>query len=226
MNTNRKIAVLVGIFFIIGTVSGILSALITGPIFETTNFLMKISQDGSQVVLGAFFVLSMGLALVMVPVMMYPIFKKYDEILALGSVVFRGVLETVTYIAMVISWLLLILLSQEYVKAGASEVSYFQTLGTILMKANDQIIPVQEIVFSLGALMFYYLFWVSKLIPRWLSGWGLIGAGIYLIAGLITLFGYELDVLLAPLAVQEMILALWLIIKGFNPTEVPAGANV
>jgi len=220
MNTNRKTATIVGVLFIIGTVAGILSVVVTGPILNDLDYLIKVSANENQIVLGALFVLIMGLALAMVPVMMFPIFKKYNEALALGSVVFRGVLEAVIYIAMVISWLLLLTVSQEYVKAGAPDASHFQTLGTLLLQASDQINPILEIVFSLGALMIYYLFYQSKLIPRWLSVWGLIGGILYLAAGLFAMFSVDLGILLAPLALQEMVLAVWLIVKGFNPSPI------
>jgi hypothetical protein len=162
----------------------------------------------------------MGFALAMVPVMLFPIFKKHNEALALGAVVFRGALEAVLYIAMVISLLLLLTLSQEYVKAGAPDVSYFQTLGTLLLESVDWISQILSIVFSLGALMIYYIFYQSKLIPRWLSVWGLIGAIIYLAEPLLAMFGSELEILFAPLAVQEMVLAVWLIVKGFNSSAI------
>ncbi|GAJ16344.1 unnamed protein product, partial [marine sediment metagenome] len=93
----------------------------------------------NKIIIGALFVLVMGFALAMVPVMMFPIFKKHNEALALGYVVFRGALETVTYIASVICWLFLLILSQEYVKAGAPDASHFQTLGALLLKGNDSI---------------------------------------------------------------------------------------
>ncbi len=63
--------------------------------------------------MGALLVLIMGFVLAMVPVMMFPILRKYNEALALGAIVFRGVLEAVTYIAIVISWLLLLTLSRD-----------------------------------------------------------------------------------------------------------------
>ena len=124
---------------------------------------------------------------------------------------------------MVIGWLTLLILSQEYGKAGAPAVSWFQTLGTLLLKGNDSINAILEIVFPLGALMFYYLFYQSKLIPRWLSGWGLIGAILYLAAGLYNLFGPELAILLLPLGLQEMVMAVWLIVKGFTPSAIASG---
>ena len=79
----------------------------------------------------------MGLALALVPIVLFPLLKKYNEVLAMGYVVFRGALETALYIGMTIGWLMLIVLSQEYVKAGAPAASYFQTLGTLLLAGNE-----------------------------------------------------------------------------------------
>ena len=220
MNTNRKTAIIVGVLFIIGTVGLALSVVLVGSILDDPDYLIEFSANENRIIIGTFLVLISGFALAMVPVMMFPIFKKYNEALALGSVVFRGALEAVIYIAMIISWLLLLTVSQEYVKAGAPDASHFQTLGTLLLKANDQINPILEIVFSLGALMIYYLFYQSKLIPRWLSVWGLIGAILYLAAGLFAMFSVDFGILLAPLALQEMVLAVWLIVKGFNPSAI------
>jgi len=68
----------------------------------------------------------MGLALAMVPVMLFPIFKKYNEVLALGYVVFRGALEAVTDIAIVITWLFLVTLSREYTAAELQMLPVFK----------------------------------------------------------------------------------------------------
>ena len=222
MKTYRKTSIIVGVLFIIGTVSGILSAVFTGSILAAPDYLTQVAANEMQMVTGAFFILLMGLSLAMVPVMMYPLFKKQNEALALGAVVFRGPLEAATYILMVVSWLLLIVVSQE--SANAADASSFQALGAVLLQANNMINPVLEIVFSLGALMFYTLFYQTRLIPRWLSGWGIVGAIVYLAGGVLALFGTNLEFLLALLGVQEMVMALWLIIKGFNPSTLTAEA--
>jgi hypothetical protein len=167
----------------------------------------------------------MGLALAMVPVMMFPILKKHNEALALGYVVYRGALETITTIAMVIGWLFLTVLSQQYI-AGATDASYFQTLGTLLLNGNDSISTISQIVFPLGALIFYFLLYQSKLIPRWISGWGLIAAILWLATTFLDLFGTisawsTVQVVLAlPIGLQEMVMAVWLIVKGFNPSAI------
>jgi hypothetical protein len=220
MNTDRKIARMVGALFIVGTLAGILSVLFTGPVLGAADYLVEVSANESRIIFGALFVLIMGFALAMVPVLLFPIFKKHSEALALGAVVFRGALETAAYIAIAIGWLLVLELSREYVNAGAPAASHFQTLGTFLMDAVDRTSQILAIVFSLGALMIYALFHRSKLIPRWLSVWGLIGATLYLAAPLAGMFGSDLGLLMAPLALQEMVLAVWLIAKGFSPTEI------
>lgn len=224
--THRKTAILVGVLYIVGTVAGILSLVFTGPILEGPDFLAQVSTRPNQIILGALFVLTMGLALAMVAVLMFPILKRHNEALAIGYVVFRGALEAAMYLVLVIGWLALPLLSQEYIKAAAAEASYFQSLGDFVLAAHDQIGHVLTIVFILGALMFYFVLYQSKLVPRWLSGWGLLAAIPYFVAGLFALFGLlspmstSQVVLDLPMALQEMVLAVWLIVKGFNSSSV------
>jgi hypothetical protein len=81
--------------------------------------------------------------------------------------------------------------------------------------------------------MYYYVFYQSKLIPRWLSGWGLIGAVLMILACVLTVVDGQpfsisgmLMLLAAPIAVQEMVLAVWLIVKGFNPTVIASEPHV
>ena len=231
LRANRKTAIMVGVLYIIGTVAGILSLVFTGPILESPDYLLQVSINPNQIVIGALFVLTMGLALAMVPVMMFPILKSYNGALAVGYLVFRGALEAVTYLVFVIGWLSLPLISQEFIKAGATEASFFQSLGDLVLEAHAQISHVLAIVFILGALMFYYLLYQSKLVPRWLSGWGLLAAIPYFVSGVLGLFtlpgplGTIPMVLVLPMALQEMVLAVWLIARGFNSSPVNFGSS-
>ena len=87
---------------------------------------------------------------------------------------------------------------------------------------------VGVIPFALGALMFSVLLYQSRLVPRWLSAWGLVGAVLYVVPALGSMFGLSLGFLMAPLALQEMVLAAWLIAKGFSPSAIAvasAGAH-
>jgi hypothetical protein len=226
MKTNNKVARIVGVLYIIGTIAGILSVAFAGSLLEMPDYLTQIASKENQFVVGALCVLTMGLALAMVPVMMFPILKKQNEQLALGYVIFRGALEAITGIAVVISWLVLMIVSREYGKPGVPDISYIQMLGTIILEASHKIGMIMTIIFSLGALMFYYLLFQSKLIPRWISGWGLIAAIPYLAAGVLGMFaivesGSTAESLLEiPLAIQEMLMALWLIVRGFDSSAL------
>ena len=225
MNTYRKTAIIVGVLYIIGTVAGILCKVLTGSTQNDLNLLSKVTANENQIIIGAFFLLIMGLALAWVPVMMFPILKKQNEALALGYVVFRGALETVTTIAMVIGWLFLTVLSRAYI-AGAPDASYFQTLGTLLLNGNDSIGTISQFIFPLGALIFYSLLYQSKLIPRWISGWGLFAAILWIAVTFLDLFGLIIPfsttqvILALPIGLQEMVMAIWLIVKGFNPSAI------
>ena len=98
MNSYRKTAIIVGVLFIIGTVAGVLSFVVTRSILGDSDYLIKISANENQIIIGAILVLIMGFVLAMVPVMLFPIFRKYNEPLAIGAIVFRGALEAVAYI--------------------------------------------------------------------------------------------------------------------------------
>jgi len=111
-------------------------------------------------------------------------------------------------------------LGQTHTGPAPSADSQVSTLGDLLLKAGDPITAVRDIVFSLGALTFYYLLYTAKLVPRWLSGWGIVGTIGYLAAGVIAVFSTELVVMLLPLALQEMVMAAWLIAKGFNTSAI------
>jgi hypothetical protein len=231
MKPYRKTAVIVGILFIIGTVSGVLAGVVTAPIRAGSTFPLNISANETQWIIGTLLILLMGLSLAMVPVMLHPIFRKHNEVLASGAVLFRGVLEAVCETLLVISFFLLLTVSEVYGKTGAADASNFQTLGSLLIAAGEWIQMIGGIVFSVGTLMIFALFYQTRLIPRWLSGWGLIGAVLYFIAKILSMFspmhltleiGVGMGLLLVPTAIQEMVFAVWMIVKGFNPSAIAA----
>ena len=225
MNSNRKNAIIVGVLFIIATVAGVLSGVFLGPILDAPDYLINVSANETQVIIAGLFMLIMGFAVAGIGIMMYPIFKKHNEALALGYVGFR-IIEGVLFIVYVVSLLSLVTLSQEFVKAGAPDASHFQTLGTLLQEESYWAYHMGTISFGLAAPMFYYLLYKSKLIPRFLSVWGLIGVLPWLAVSLLIMFGSITEssvletFLYAPIAVNEMVLAVWLIVKGFNSSAI------
>jgi len=220
-NTYRKDAIIIGGLFIIATVASSLGFLILEPILNTPDTLVSMAANETQVIAGILLLLINCAAVAVIPVMLFPILKKHSERFAVGYLGFR-IIESVILMVGVISLLSLLTLSQEFVKTtgqGTSiDVSYFQILGSLLLTAYDWSLSLGiMLVFSLTALILNVVLFQSNLIPRWLLGWGFVGALLLLASGLLELFGFHpTEILSMPIALQEMVFAVWLIVKGFR----------
>jgi hypothetical protein len=225
MNSNRKTAIVVGVSFILGF-AGVFMAVFVKPILDDPNFLFKAAENKNLILMGALSMLIMAFACAGISIWLYPVLSKHNKYLALGAVGFR-IIENVFQIVATLGLLSLLTLGQEALKADAPAVPAFQTVGVLLMAVRFWASQAAGIAFGLGALMYYYVFYQSKLIPRWLSGWGLIAISLHLVAIFFAMFG-QIDAfsgspvlfLSAPIFFQELTLAVWLIVKGFNPSAV------
>ena len=226
MNANRKTAIIVGVLFIIALVFDIIGRGIYEPILNAPDFLVNAYPNKIQLIIGILLEFICAPAIVLIPIMLFPILKKYNESIALGYVGFRF-LEGILFIFMVINSLSQISLSQEYLNPGAGDASYFQTLGNSIQAENDWATLIYIIVFTLGALMFYYSLYKSKIIPRFISVWGFIAAVFLLtgaLLGMLNLIPLPKAMIFfgSPIALNEIILAVWLITKGFNSSAIPS----
>ncbi|MFX1538159.1 MAG: DUF4386 domain-containing protein [Promethearchaeota archaeon] len=224
MNTYKTNARISGVLFLTATGAAIVSGFFLLPILQASDYLTEVSANGVQVALGAFFYFIMAAAGAGIAIPMYPILKEHNEGMALGAVGFR-MIEGAIFMVGVMCVLALAPLSQEFVDAGAPADSYFQNIGELLLTGYtiDQAVIPGVFAFSLGALMYYYIFYQAKLVPRWLSVWGLIGITLGIMNGLFDMFGgidETISMLLdLPIFVNEMVLAVWLIVKGFNSSS-------
>jgi len=230
MNSYRNNAISAGVLFIIADLVGFLSLPFIAPV-NATNYLVSVSTNEGLVATAALLLFIGGAAAIGIAISIYPVLKKYNEGLALGSVGFRTV-EGVLDIVAVMGLLLLITLSQEFVKAGAPDSSYFQTLGVLSVSGFHWAVNVMKLMaFSIGCLLYYIIFYRTKLIPRWLSGWGVVAAIMTMLSALLTMYGLFAPfstaqiILNLPILLQELVLAVWLIVKGFNPSAIAAGSD-
>ena len=218
MNTYRKTAILVGVFFIIATVASISTFVFLGFLSDP-DYLVTVSSNENQILGGMFLEFIWALAVLGIPIMLYPILRKHNEALALGFYSLRFI-EALLTILYSISLLTLLTLGQEYTSAGAPDTSYYQITGNLLLAVRDWSFMIGPgLAFTLSALILNYQLFQTRLVPRWLSGWGFIGAALMFVSYLSQFYGFESVMLLfLPIAVQEMVFAVWLIIKGFNPS--------
>ena len=219
MSADRKAAASIGVMYIIGTVGLILSGVVTDTILTGPTYLAQVAAQPNQVAIGALLVLLSGFSLAMVPVVFWPIGRRHNETLAIGYVVFRGALETVMYVVAAFGWLLLIPLSTQQDAAPLGGL-----VRTVEAVVWDQAVALP---FTIGALLFYVLLYRSRLMPRWLSLWGLVAAVLSLVPSLGAMFGLSsLRVFSGPLFLQEMVMAVWLIAMGFSPAALAAGGSL
>ena len=225
MNGNRKTARIVGILFITATIATSISQVLLSPILETPDFLVHIVANSNQYVLGVLLELVNALASAGIAIAIFPVLKKYSEGIATGYVSFRAIEAAIGVVAAT-KLLSLLTLSQTYTIAGNPITSDSKNLSVYLLAAHDWTFLMLLIVFSLGALMLYPALYNSQLVPRTISLWGLVGSIMLLAANLLILFGYtdinsKIDNLLSlPIALNEMVLAVWLIAKGFNLSAI------
>ncbi|MFX0126008.1 MAG: DUF4386 domain-containing protein [Candidatus Hodarchaeota archaeon] len=219
MNSNQKTAKIVGILFILALASSMMSGVFLESI-NSPDYLDAVSTNEIQMFIGVLLLATLTASVVSIPIVMFPILKRYNESLALGYVgarIFEGFSDAV----MAVSMLLLVILSREFVIAE-SPATHFQTSGALILGLYYWISVLENIPYCLGALMFSYLLYQYKLVPRWLAAWGLIGATLLVTRVPLSMFVFDplsTALLAIPIILNEMVLAVWLIVKGFNLSE-------
>jgi hypothetical protein len=219
MDSNRKTAIVVGVLFLIATVILIIGGIFSLSINEP-DYLTAVSADENQVILGALLEIVAAAAVVGIPIAMFPILKKQDEGLALGYVGART-FEGLTIFLNTIVLLSILALSQQFVNTVNPDVSYFQISGAFLLALRERISILVDFPFPISAMIFNYLLYKTKLTPKWIAVLGLIGGILWFATAPLRMFGFnpeQMEFLALPIAAQEMILAVWLIVKGFNPS--------
>jgi hypothetical protein len=223
MNSTRKIAVITGVLFILATLTGPLLATPLTPDLTGTDYLTRVSAHMNQAAGGVLLWIISAFTGAGIAIAMYPVLKQRNPGLALGSVIFRT-LEAAFYLVERVCLLSLLTLSQQFRTAGVADRTVLQAIGNLLVSVNGHASLVAVFAFCVGAFMYYYLLLQSRLIPRWLSWFGIVAIIMMMAACVLALFSGNLITsyipLAAPIAVQEIVLGVWLIVKGFNPSAI------
>ncbi len=218
---DRTTARLVGVLFIVGTAAGILAGVVQQPLLDADGYLVEVASNEGRMATGVLLELVMGLAIMGIVIALYPVLRRYSERMALGFAVARTI-EGVTYGLSIIAALTVTSVGRAFADAGAPAGSDFETVAGTLLDAREWSNYVfQIIVFAVSAIFLNAVLYRARLVPRWLALWGLVASIPYLSVGVLVMYGLEpfstaQVLLVAPLAVQEMVFAFWLIIRGFT----------
>ena len=224
MKSYRGNAIAAGVLFILCSAASILSIVPLGATVGAPVNFATLAGSANAVVMTALIEFVWAASGMGIAIALYPVLRRFSPTLALGSVVAR-VVENVVILIGTLSLLTMLTVSQQ--AAGSAAPSSFQVTGDALVAVREWASAdfVAGLAFVVGTFMYNYVMYRSRLVPRWLSGWGLVGAVLTLVAivyaGFTQDFGFTTvnSVLMAPIGLQEMVLAVWLIAKGFNPSS-------
>ena len=167
---------------------------------QIRSFLIDVSQNKSLLFLGVILEIICGVAVVGIGVLMFPILKLFKKRLALGYVIFRIIECTIIIVG-----------------------------GIYLLSLLEFMWKYEMIIFvftALGGLIFSYLLYLSKLVPRYLSGLGIIGYLMLFLGVVLDMFSiFNINdgagmLLYLPGGLFELFLPIWLFIKGFNSSAI------
>lgn len=224
IHPDRKAARIVGILFLI-PIGAVNNMVLLGPYTFARDYLTSVAAHSSQITIGMILAIIGAIISFSVSVLLLPVFRKYNESLAFALLAF----SSVNFINILIdnaSVQSLLTISKQYVKSGAADTGYFYTLGAAAYSTRLWTHYMTILIPCISLTMFFYILFKYKLLPRFITIWGL--AGIVLMALSILLMIFDMGSylwLMVPFGLNMLLVSLWLIIKGFTPQHY-TGRNI
>lgn len=226
IHAHRRATTTIGILYIVAAVTAVVGLILYGPILNGSDYLIQGAAHKNQIILGAIMELLLVGSAIGIAVGLFPFLRKYNESLSLWYLCFRF-LEAIIITIGIISVLSLLTLSQAFVATAAPNASAFQAAGTLLIAIHAWTFLLgPALMLGVSTMTYSYLFYQSRLVPRWLAILGMTGATLIFLEAVLTMFGVISQLstwgalLALPVAAYEMTLAVWLIVKGFNPSAI------
>jgi hypothetical protein len=224
----RRISIATGALFVIATVAALAAAALS-PTLTRPGYLAGVVAHSDRMAASALVYLVAAGTSVGIAVALYPLLSKTSPALALGAVVFRTI-EAVFYTAAVVSLLSLTTLGRQLVAAPGGDRAAIQAIADYVLSVRDHSNLVAVFAFSVGSFMYSVVFYRSRLVPRWLAAWGMAGALLVGGAGVVSLFSDDpvtgQYLLILPVALWEMVIAVWLLVRGFGPRAAESRAHI
>lgn len=224
MRTHRKTEIAVGGFFITATVASIAGSAALGSALDGTDYLVGLADHEARVIGAVLLFLTAATSAFATAFLLFPILRRHAEGLAAGYVGLRA-FENLLYVVGTVALLMMLTVSQ----SGTLDTTPggLAIVGTALLALHDWSVSIGTLMFfGVGGTILSYVLYRSVLVPRWLSGWGLVAALMAFAYGLVGLFGADTGLgspwmlLAMPIAFQEMVFAGWLIIRGLDRGSV------
>ncbi|AHM62622.1 hypothetical protein D770_21875 [Flammeovirgaceae bacterium 311] len=230
MDLYRKSAITVGILFLAALILNLIASGMLNPILDNSEYLHHAYPNKDKIILANLLNFICAIAMIFIPIALFPVVKERFKSLASAYIVFRA-LEGVLFIYLAIQTLSFISLSRAFIQADSLSIAALQAIGESVQAEIYWATVIYIIVFSLGGATFYYLLCKSKLVPRLLSIWGFLAIALLLVGAILAIFGLGLfnhmplmkgmSFFAPPIALNELVLGIWLIAKAYNTRVVP-----
>ena len=221
MNSVKKTSIALGIAFLMELITNVVNGMVLRPALITAgNITESMINIANNVWLMKTYILAdmiVALEIVFLGAVLFIVLKNKNAIIALVALGFYVLSAAFLAVSRMEAFHLL-RISQEYIIAGKPD--YLQILGNLSVESMDFTgSALHTLVFSIGAILFYYLFYKSRAVPRVLSLWGLITVSLVLLGTLSAVFGYQvpfLKYLSIPYVPFEFVIGIWILVKGIK----------
>jgi hypothetical protein len=221
MNSNKKTAKstprLLGAAFLMVIVTSLLSDTLLKLSGSISDILMNISDNLTLMRISILFGLVTSIEIVVLAVLLYIVLNKQNKIIALVALGW-WLAEAIFLALRQIGAFALIPLSLDFIKAGVPVHSFYQTLGEFLYYGvYKQAYTIHFLFYCIGGILWYYLFYKSKYIPRVISLFGLIAVSVALVGIVFEFFGYDVSIFVyLPILPFELTIGVWLMLRGIK----------
>jgi hypothetical protein len=217
MRSAKSVGRLIAILLLIqGTAGYVVNFVLLGPVMTSpTGFLANAAGRALQVRLAVLLSLANGALTLGIAIAAWPVLRRCSEAMALWFLAL-GVVGFSVLAQENISVLNMLSLSEEYAKASAPQ-ELFQTMALVVRSARTWAHYTNLLVAGAALLVFYGVLLRFLLVPRALSSFGLAAVVLEIAAVAMPLLGYRMVLLLImPLGISHLLLAFWLMAKGFQ----------
>jgi len=217
MNSNKKTGRIAGVLLLFVFISGIIIfQFLQGPELFSDNFLTSTSENSTQIISSLILGISSGIVSIIIATILLPIFKKHNVHLAYLYFAFC-ILNFIAILIDNVSVVSMLELSKEYTKTGSN--NSINILATLTYEKHFWTHYFYLLISCFPVFILYYTLYLSKLVPRIISIFGIIAVIIMFIEELLSIFGHSISMnMLIPIGLIQLILPIWLIFKGLNAT--------
>jgi hypothetical protein len=229
MPNNENIAKFLGLAFLIQFIASFISSPIFDAALGSGTISEKLTNLSNNILLlhtSTVVQLITCFGIAMMTVLLYVVLEEENKPMALLALSFW--LTVVIFLAISsIGAYTLAPLSADFVLAGSPDPSYFLTLGNIILGFKEFAFNIHMLFFVMGGILWYYLFYRSRKIPKYLALWGLVFIALMLIDLTLAFFGFGMDSMwrmitflpYIPYIPFEGVMGVWFIVKGLADTE-------